>query len=177
MVNHLRRDVRVNSASHQTRTTRTFFSCLCHTALMRTSHGSSLVHKIVIWGPRCHVTLWHKWVCVLFILLHTFALAVPLFIRHVTEPNYHCRSAQREVWPNRRLDLKHILPLTGSMPSRTSEKVSVEDNSCQAEYWPLWRSRLNLEKLHKVLSSWAFGSPSDSVMDLRLTLEKVKRDC
>ena len=33
-----------------------------------------------------------------------------------------------------------------SLPIRTSEKVSVEDNSWWAECWPLWRSRVNLEK-------------------------------
>ena len=106
-MHHLRRDGKVNSASHQTRTTLTFFSCLCHTAVMRTSHASSLVRRIVILGPRCHVTLCRRWVCVLFILLHTSVLVVPLFIRLVTELNYHCRSAQRRVWPTGRLDLKH----------------------------------------------------------------------
>ena len=37
-------------------------------------------------------------------------------------------------------------------------------------------SGLNLEK-DTVLSSWTSGKPADSVMDFRLTLEKVKRDC
>ena len=37
-------------------------------------------------------------------------------------------------------------------------------------------SGLNLEK-DTVLSSWTSGRPPDSVMDFRLTLEKVKRDC
>ena len=36
-------------------------------------------------------------------------------------------------------------------------------------------SGLNLEK-DTVLSSWTSGRPPDSVMDFRLTLEKVKRD-
>ena len=37
-------------------------------------------------------------------------------------------------------------------------------------------SGLNLEK-DTVLSSWTSGRPPDSVMDFRLTLKKVKRDC
>ena len=37
-------------------------------------------------------------------------------------------------------------------------------------------SGLNLEK-DTVLSSWTSGRPADSVMDFRLTLQKVKRDC
>ena len=37
-------------------------------------------------------------------------------------------------------------------------------------------SGLNLEK-YTVLSSWTSGRPPDSVMDFRLTLDKVKRDC
>ena len=37
-------------------------------------------------------------------------------------------------------------------------------------------SGLNLEK-DTVLSSWTSGRPADSVMDFRLTLKKVKRDC
>ena len=37
-------------------------------------------------------------------------------------------------------------------------------------------SGLNLEK-DTVLSSWTSGRPPDSVMDFRLTLDKVKRDC
>ena len=37
-------------------------------------------------------------------------------------------------------------------------------------------SGLNPEK-DTVLSSWTSGRPPDSVMDFRLTLEKVKRDC
>ena len=32
-------------------------------------------------------------------------------------------------------------------------------------------------KRHTVLSNWTSGRPPDSVMDFRLTLEKVKRDC
>ena len=32
-------------------------------------------------------------------------------------------------------------------------------------------------KSHTVLSNWTSGRPPDSVMDLRLTLDKVKRDC
>ena len=37
-------------------------------------------------------------------------------------------------------------------------------------------SGLNLEK-DTVLSRWTSGRPPDSVMDFRLTLENVKRDC
>ena len=37
-------------------------------------------------------------------------------------------------------------------------------------------SGLNLEK-DAVLPNWASGRPPDSVVDFRLTLDKVKRDC
>ena len=65
----------------------------------------------------------------------------------------------------------YISPPTRSMPIRTSVKVSVEDNSWQVEYSPLWRSRVNLEK-DTVLSCWTSGRPPDSVMDFRLTFEE-----
>ena len=50
----------------------------------------------------------------------------------------------------------------GQCRSGTSEKVSVEGNSWQVEYSPLWRSRVNLEKSHTVLSCWTSGRPPDS---------------
>ena len=36
--------------------------------------------------------------------------------------------------------------------------------------------RAEPRKRHTVLSSWTSGRPPDSVMDFRLTLDKVKRD-
>ena len=38
--------------------------------------------------------------------------------------------------------------------------------------WPLWRSRVNLEKDTSVLSNWTSGRPPDFVMDFRLTFEE-----
>ena len=61
-----------------------------------------------------------------------------------------------------------------SLPIRTSENINAKDNI--SPFWALRMSGLNLEK-DTVLSSWTSGRPPDSVMDFRLTLEKVKRDC
>ena len=85
--------VSVNSASHQTRTTRTFFSWA-----LRMAQVISHVHKSVIFGPRCHVTPWYWWACFLVFLLHISFLFVFLFIRSRIESNSHCRSTQRRVW-------------------------------------------------------------------------------
>ena len=61
-----------------------------------------------------------------------------------------------------------------SLPIRTSENINAKDNI--SPFWALRMSGLNLEK-DTVLSSWTSGRPADSVMDFRLTLDKVKRDC
>ena len=125
----------------------------------------------------------------------------------------------------------HILPLTKSMPIRTSEKVTtsrkkshgalmldlcrifhcawfrwydsaaipdwiwrrsrviVSEGLCRSGHqrismlritlvhFELWECQGWTSKIHTVLSSWTSGRPADSVMDFRLTLEKVKRDC
>ena len=44
-------------------------------------------------------------------------------------------------------------------------------------HFELWECQGWTSKIHTVLSSWTSGRPADSVIDFRLTLEKVKRDC
>ena len=71
----------------------------------------------------------------------------------------------------------YILPPTRSMPIRTSEKVSVEGNSWQVEYSPLWRSRVNLEKATRCFRAGPMEDrPIPSWISDRL-LKKVKRYC
>ena len=45
----------------------------------------------------------------LFVLVHRPSFSPDLFFDFGTEPISRCRSAQRGVWPNGRLDLKHRL--------------------------------------------------------------------
>ena len=81
-----------NSTSHQTGTTRTFFSWA-----LRMTQVISLVHKTVILSSRCHVTPWYWWACFLVFLLHISFLFDFLFIRSRIESNSHCRSTHRRV--------------------------------------------------------------------------------
>ena len=63
------------------------------------------------------------------------------------------------------------------MPIRTSEKVSVEGNSWQVEYSPLWRSIVNLETPHGAFHA---GHLEDRPIPSWISdwlLKKVKRDC
>ena len=71
----------------------------------------------------------------------------------------------------------YVLPPTRSMPIRTSEKVSVEGNSWQVEYSPLWRSRVNLENLTRCFHAGLLEDRPIPSWISDWLLKKVKRDC
>ena len=71
----------------------------------------------------------------------------------------------------------YISPPTRSMPIRTSVKVSVEDNSWQVEYSPLWRSRVNLEKATRCFHAGLLEDRPIPSWISDWLLKKVKRDC
>ena len=115
--------VSVNSTSHQTRTTRTFFSWA-----LRMTQVISLVHNTVILGPRCHVTPWYWWACFLVFPLHISFLFVFLFIRSRIESKSHCRSTQRRVWLNdwiSNTDYQFNIGLTRRIPRRSSIRWTI----------------------------------------------------
>ena len=64
-----------------------------------------------------------------------------------------------------------------SMPIRTSEKVSVEGNSWQVEYSPLWRLIVNLEKDTRCFQTGLLEDRPIPSWISDWLLEKVKRDC
>ena len=63
------------------------------------------------------------------------------------------------------------------MPIRTSVKVSVEDNSWQVDFSPLWRSKVNLEKATRCFHAGLLEDRPIPSWISDWLLKKVKRDC
>ena len=137
-----------NSTSHQTRTTRTFF-----TWALRMAQVISHVHKSVIFGPRCHVTPWYWWACFLVLLLHISFLFVFLFIRCRIDSNSHCHSSQRRVWLVDWISNTDYQPNIGLNHETDSTTIFEQVDNCQervslsvSEQIPYQKSRSSSRK-------------------------------